>query len=59
MFDACGFILPGKFNRDTLTNFAQSILTCDVTEGKPAAFKKKHMFLKAGIGVTQGVVSQY
>jgi hypothetical protein len=30
MFDAC------KFNRDVLTNFAQ------VTEGKPAAFMKKH-----------------
>jgi hypothetical protein len=40
MFDACGFILPGKLNRDDRTNFAQGILTCNVTEGKPAAFKK-------------------
>jgi hypothetical protein len=29
MFDACGFILPRKFNQDALTNFAQAILTCD------------------------------
>jgi hypothetical protein len=33
MFDACGFLLPGKFNRDPVTNFTQDILTCDVTEG--------------------------
>jgi hypothetical protein len=59
MFDACGFILPGKFNRDALTNFAEGIVTCDVTVGKPAAFKKKHMFLKVGTGATQGVASQY
>jgi hypothetical protein len=43
MFQACGFILPGKFNRDALTNFAN---TCDVTSGKPAGFKKKQMFFK-------------
>jgi hypothetical protein len=30
-----------------------------VTEGKLAAFKRKHMFLKVGTGATQGVVSQY
>jgi hypothetical protein len=59
MFDACGFLLPGKFSRDALTNFAQSILTCDVTEGKPAAFPKKVMFLKVGTGAPQGVASQY
>jgi hypothetical protein len=59
MFDACGFILPGKFNRDALTNFAQGIPTCDVTEGKPAVYKKKHLFLKIGTGPTQGVASQY
>jgi hypothetical protein len=41
MFDACGFILPGKFNSDALTNFAQGIRTCNVTKGKPAALKKK------------------
>jgi hypothetical protein len=29
-----------------------------VTEGKPAAFKKKHMFLKVGTGANQGVASQ-
>jgi hypothetical protein len=50
MFDACGFILP---------NFAQAILTCDVTKGKPAAFTKQPMFLKVGNGATQGVASQY
>jgi hypothetical protein len=57
MFDACGFTLPGKFSRDALMNFAQVILTCDVTEGKPAAFKEKK--LKVGTGTTQGVASQY
>ena len=59
MFDACGFMLPGKFNRDALLNFAQGIPTCDVTEGKPSSFKKKHIFLKVGTGAAQGVASQY
>ena len=59
MFDACGFLLSGKFSRDTLTNFALGIRTCDVTMGKPAAFKKNHLFLKVGTGATQGVASQY
>jgi hypothetical protein len=27
MFQACGFILPGKFNRDALTNFSNEIRT--------------------------------
>jgi hypothetical protein len=45
MFDACGFILPGKFNQDVLTNFAHAILTCDMTkEGKLAAFAKNTCF---------------
>jgi hypothetical protein len=59
MFKACGFILPGKFNRDALTNFAYEIRTCDVTSGKPTGFRKKQMFLKIGTGTTQGVASQY
>jgi hypothetical protein len=59
MFKACGFILPGKFNRDALKNFAKEIRTCDVTSGKPAGFTKKQMFLKIGTGTTQGVASQY
>jgi hypothetical protein len=59
MFGACGFLLSGKLNRDTLTHFAKGILTCDVTMGKPAGFNKKWMFLKIGTGATQGVSSQY
>jgi hypothetical protein len=55
MYHACGFILPGKFNRDELTNFANESHTCDVTSGKPTGFKKKQMFLKVGTGATQGV----
>jgi hypothetical protein len=39
MFHACGFILPGKFNPDALTNFAHEIHTCDVTSGKLTGFK--------------------
>jgi hypothetical protein len=41
MFQACGFILPGKFNRDALKNFANEICTCDATSGKPTRFQKK------------------
>jgi hypothetical protein len=59
MYDACGFLLPGKFNRDALVNFAAGVPTCDVTEGKPSSFKKKHLFLRVGTGVTKGVASQY
>ena len=60
MFDACGFIiLPEKSSQDTLTNVAQGLPTCNMTEGKPTSFKKRHMFLKLGTGVTQGVSGQY
>jgi hypothetical protein len=55
LFAACGFLLSRKVSRDALTNVGGEIRRCDVSEGKPASFKKKRMFLKVGTGATQGV----